>query len=129
MIDVAAGVLVDATGRVLMLQRLPGKHLAGKWEFPGGKFERGEHAAAALARELREELGIEVTASAPLIVVPWQYPEFAVRLHVRRVTAWRGEPQPREGNPMRWTALADMDVTRMPAADAPIVAELRRVAG
>lgn len=125
MIEVAAGVLTDTVGRVLLMQRLPGKHLAGKWEFPGGKFEPGEDAAAALARELGEELGIAVTASLPLIVIPWQYPEIAVRLHVRRVTAWQGEPRPREGNPLRWTALADMDVTEMPAADVGIVAALR----
>lgn len=125
MIEVAAGILVDVQGRVLLMQRLPGKHLAGKWEFPGGKLEAGETVAQALVRELREELGIEVAASAPLISIPWRYPEKIVRLHALRVTQWRGEPQAREGHPLRWTPVQDMDVAEMPAADAPIVAALR----
>lgn len=125
MIEVAAGILVDAQGRVLLMQRLPGKHLAGKWEFPGGKLEAGETVAQALVRELREELGIEVAASAPLISIPWRYPEKTVRLHALRVTQWCGEPQAREGHPLRWTPVQDMHVAEMPAADAPIVAALR----
>lgn len=125
MIEVAAGVVSDAEGRVLLLQRLPGKHLAGKWEFPGGKLEPGETVTQALIRELREELGIEVLASAPLISIPWRYPEKSVRLHALQVTQWHGEPRAREGHPLRWTHVWDMDVAAMPAADAPIVAALR----
>lgn len=125
MLEVAAGILVDPRGRVLLMQRLPGKHLAGLWEFPGGKLEPGETVAQALVRELREELGIDVIASAPLISIPWCYPGKTVRLHALRVNAWRGEPQAREGHPLRWTQLRDMDVATMPAADAPIVTALR----
>ncbi|MDE2272212.1 MAG: 8-oxo-dGTP diphosphatase MutT, partial [Xanthomonadaceae bacterium] len=125
MIDVAAGVLVDARGRVLLMQRLPGKHLAGMWEFPGGKVEPGEPIGRALVRELDEELGIEVLASAPLISLPWHYPEKSVRLHALRVTAWRGELRAREGHPLRWMAVGDMDMAAMPPADVPIVAALR----
>ncbi len=125
MIDVAAGVLVDARGRVLLMQRLPGKHLAGMWEFPGGKVEPGEPIGRALVRELDEELGIEVLASAPLISLPWHYPEKSVRLHALRVTAWRGEPRAREGHPLCWVAVGDMDMAAMPPADVPIVAALR----
>lgn len=125
MIEVAAGVLSDPQGRVLLMQRLPGKHLAGLWEFPGGKLEAGEGVEQALARELREELGIDALAFEPLIAVPWQYPGKAVHLRVLRVTRWTGEPQAREGHPLRWTALADLDPDAMPAADVPIVAALR----
>jgi 8-oxo-dGTP diphosphatase len=124
-IEVAAGILTDARGRVLLMQRLPGKHLAGLWEFPGGKLERGETIEQALARELREELGVEVRACAPLISVPWRYPEKSVRLHALRVTAWQGEPRAREGHPLRWMEIRNMDVATMPPADAPIVAALR----
>ncbi len=124
MIEVAAGVLIDPGSRVLLLQRLPGKHLAGLWEFPGGKLEAGEDARAALVRELGEEIGIVVEACQPLMVVPWDYPEKSVCLHVFRVTRWRGAPAPREGNPLRWIALADLDPEAMPAADRPIVAAL-----
>jgi 8-oxo-dGTP diphosphatase len=125
MIEVAAGVLTDPQGRVLLMQRLPGKHLAGLWEFPGGKIEAGETVARALLRELDEELGIEVLDAAPLISLPWRYPEKSVRLHACRVTAWRGEPRAREGHPLLWVGLRDMDVAAMPPADAPIVAALR----
>ncbi len=125
MIEVAAGILIDDRGRVLLMQRLPGKHLAGLWEFPGGKLEPGETVEHALVRELDEELGIEVLASEPLISLPWHYPEKSVRLHALRVTKWRGEPRAREGHPLRWSALRDVDVTTMPPADAPIVIALR----
>jgi len=124
-IEVAAGILIDDRGRVLLMQRLPGKHLAGLWEFPGGKIEAGETIGEALIRELNEELGIEVLASVPLISLPWRYPEKTVRLHALRVTAWRGEPHAREGHPLRWAALRDIDVRTMPPADAPIVTALR----
>jgi 8-oxo-dGTP diphosphatase len=107
------------------MQRLPGKHLAGLWEFPGGKLEPGETIDEALVRELDEELGIEVLASAPLISLPWRYPEKTVRLHALRVTKWRGEPRTREGHRLRWVGLHDMDPATMPAADAPIVTALR----
>jgi len=124
-IEVAAGILIDDRGRVLLMQRLPGKHLAGLWEFPGGKIEAGETIGEALIRELNEELGIEVLASVPLLSLPWRYPEKTVRLHALRVTAWRGEPHAREGHPLRWAALRDIDVRTMPPADAPIVTALR----
>jgi len=125
MIEVAAGILVDPRGRVLLMQRLPGKHLAGLWEFPGGKVEHGETIAQALVRELDEELGVEVLASTPLISIPWHYPEKSVRLHALRVIAWNGEPRAREGHPLRWVVLRDMDAAEMPAADAPILTALR----
>jgi 8-oxo-dGTP diphosphatase len=125
MIEVAAGVLTDVRGRVLLMQRKPGTHLAGTWEFPGGKLEPGEGIEAALARELREELGIEARAFEPLISLPWRYPEKSVRLHALRVTDWRGEPHAHEGHPLRWLPLEEMDPDAMPAADRPIVTALR----
>lgn len=124
-VEVAAGVLADAQGRVLLMQRLPGKHLAGLWEFPGGKLEPGESIERALIRELDEELGVEVLGSTPLISIPWRYPEKAVYLHALRVTAWHGEPRAREGHPLRWVAVRDIDAAEMPAADAPILTALR----
>jgi 8-oxo-dGTP diphosphatase len=125
MIEVAAGILMDADGCVLLMQRLPGKHLAGTWEFPGGKIEPGESVEHALIRELDEELGVEVLSTALLISLPWHYPEKSVRLHALRVIDWCGEPRAREGHPLRWVAVDDMDVATMPPADAPIVAALR----
>lgn len=124
-IEVAAGIITDTRGRVLLMQRLPGKHLAGRWEFPGGKLEAGESVARALVRELDEELGIAVCASAPLIALPWRYPEKTVHLHALRVTAWQGEPRAREGHPLRWVAVRDIDTAVMPPADVAIVTALR----
>ncbi|WIG56370.1 MAG: NUDIX family hydrolase [Rhodanobacteraceae bacterium] len=124
-IEVAAGIVTDAQGRVLLMQRLPGKHLAGLWEFPGGKIEPGESVAQALVRELEEELGIDVLGSTPVILVPWDYAEKSVRLHALRVTAWSGTPRAREGHPLRWVDVREMDAAEMPAADTPILAALR----
>ncbi len=125
MIEVAAGVLSDARGRVLLMQRKPGAHLAGLWEFPGGKLEHGESVEQALRRELREELGIEARTFEPLISLPWRYPEKTVRLHVLRVIDWIGEPQPREGHPLQWVSVDELKPQVMPAADRPVVAALR----
>jgi 8-oxo-dGTP diphosphatase len=125
MIEVAAGVLTDARGRVLLMQRLPGTHLAGTWEFPGGKLEAGEDIEAGLKRELREELDIDAHGFGPLISLPWRYPEKDIRLHALHVNGWTGEPRAREGHPLRWVPVEGIDPAEMPAADRPIVAALR----
>lgn len=132
MIEVVAGMLIAADERILLAQRPPGKHLAGMWEFPGGKIEAGEDAAGALARELAEELGIVVTASTLLGDVTWRYPEKVVRLHVRRIVSWSGEPRGREGQALHWIAWASVDVAMLAPADREILARLPvwlRVAG
>ncbi|TLZ37802.1 MAG: (deoxy)nucleoside triphosphate pyrophosphohydrolase, partial [Gammaproteobacteria bacterium] len=77
---VVAAALYDASGRVLIAQRPPGKHLPGRWEFPGGKVADGEDELAALARELREELGVEVTAARPLMRLEHSYGDRDVEL-------------------------------------------------
>lgn len=101
-VDVAAGVLLRADGRMLLAERPAGKPWAGYWEFPGGKIENGEDARAALARELHEELGIEVDRADPWITFDYDYPEKRVRLHFYRVPAWRGTPHGRESQRMSW---------------------------
>ena len=122
---VVAGILRDKSGRILLAQRPAGKHLAGAWEFPGGKRESGESPEAALRRELTEELGIDTGAVEPLIAVPWQYPEKPILLDVYAVRDWRGEPHGREGQALRWCAVAEMHALPMPPADRPVVAALR----
>src|SRR5688500_19620464 len=89
-VEVVAGVICDARDRILLARRTEGRDLAGLWEFPGGKREPGESPEAALARELREELGIEVNVGAPLIAVPQAYPHKRLRLDVRRIASYRG---------------------------------------
>lgn len=120
-IEVAVGVVIRADGAVLIGQRLAGKPYAGWWEFPGGKFEPGEDAAAALARELDEELGIAVRVSEPWVVREHVYPHGHVRLHFRRVVDWTGEVRSREGQAFVWQPPHAVTVgPLLPAAIAPI---------
>lgn len=125
LIQVAAGCLVDAQGRVLIAQRPEGKIAAGQWEFPGGKIEPGESARAALARELHEELGVEVIEARPLIAVTHAYSDRRVRLDTWKVTAWRGQPQSREQQAFAWVAPQDIERYPVLAADGPILAALK----
>jgi 8-oxo-dGTP diphosphatase len=119
--DVAVGVVFRGDGAVLIGQRLAGKPYAGWWEFPGGKFESGEDAAQALARELDEELGIRVRESHAWVVREHVYEHAHVRLHFRRVVRWDGEPVSREGQALVWCPPAAIDVgPLLPAALAPI---------
>lgn len=120
-IDVAAGVLLSADNKILLAQRPAGKHMAGYWEFPGGKFEVGETAEQALARELQEELGVEIAGSEPLIEIVHHYPERSVRLHVRVVHCWDGEPQSLDQQALEWVAKSRLAEWNLLPADGPIV--------
>jgi 8-oxo-dGTP diphosphatase len=124
-IHVVAGVLRDAQGRLLLAQRPPGRHLAGLWEFPGGKCEAGEAPVDALARELREELGVVVESARPLIGVPHRYPEKDILLDVWQVASWSGTPHPHDGQAFAWVDMAALDDIPMPPADRPVIAALR----
>ena len=86
-VDVVAGVIRDKTGRILLARRTEGRDLAGLWEFPGGKREAGETAEGALARELKEELGIDIACGPPLIAVPQRYPHKRLCLDVRAIAS------------------------------------------
>ncbi|WP_376689812.1 Nudix family hydrolase [Wenzhouxiangella sp. EGI_FJ10409] len=121
LIEVVAGVIRDDRGRILLAQRPAGKHLAGTWEFPGGKREGDESDARTLARELAEELDIEVVSSRPWLSLTHHYPELAVRLKLYEVDEWRGQPSGLEGQSLDWVSVAQMNAMPMPAADRPIV--------
>jgi 8-oxo-dGTP diphosphatase len=99
---VAVGVLVRADGAVLLADRPAGKPYAGYWEFPGGKIEGGESVEQALARELDEELGVQVRASMPWVAMEYDYPHAYVRLYFRRIHDWSGTPRPVEGQQLRF---------------------------
>jgi 8-oxo-dGTP diphosphatase len=129
-IHVVAGALFDERGRVLIAQRPPGKHMAGGWEFPGGKVEPGEEPRAGLVRELREELGIEVHEAAPLIAYEHQYPHRRVLLDLWVVTRYSGEPQPLDAPALQWAAIEDLERIGLLEADRPMIpALLRRRSG
>lgn len=123
-VEVAAAVLERPDGAFLLAQRPRGRVYAGWWEFPGGKIEEGETAEAALARELEEELGIEVRCAYPWITRSYTYPHAAVRLHFFRVTEWTGEPRAREHEAMRWQQFGKPLVEPMLPANAPVLAAL-----
>ncbi len=125
-VDVVAGVITDARGRILLARRTEGRDLAGLWEFPGGKREPGESPEAALARELHEELGIDARVGAHLITVPQRYPDKRLRLDVRHVTRWTGVPRGREGQALAWVPPHKLPSYAMPPADIPVVAALRQ---
>jgi len=123
-IHVVAGVIRDALGRILLARRTAGRDLAGLWEFPGGKVETGESPEAALARELHEELGIQVRVGAPLIRVPQQYPDKRLVLDVRQIDSYGGAPRGLDGQALAWAPAHKLADYPMPPADRPVVAAL-----
>jgi mutator protein MutT len=124
-VHVAAAAVIDAADRVLIAQRPRGKHLAGGWEFPGGKLEPGEGRAAGLARELYEELGISITTPRPLIRVRHAYPAREVLLDMWVVKQYSGEPCGLDGQALRWVTQDELPAADLLPADQPIVAALR----
>jgi 8-oxo-dGTP diphosphatase len=125
---VVAAALYDAEGRVLIAQRPQGKHQAGRWEFPGGKLAPGESEATALARELREELGILVTASRPFMRLTHAYPDRSVELSMWIVERFSGAPRGLDGQELRWVAPARLGDEDLLEADRPFVEALQNLA-
>ena len=124
---VAAVALIDADGRVLLAERPAGKHLAGLWEFPGGKVHPGETPEAALIREMAEELGINTSESclAPFTFASHAYPEFHLLMPLYVCRKWTGIVVPREGQQLKWVRPQQLAEYSMPPADKPLVAMLR----
>jgi len=124
-VDVLVGLIGDGADRWLVNRRRPGTHLAGLWEFPGGKRKAGETPLAALKRELDEELGIDVRAAEPWLTLVHDYPEKRVRLLVWRVLEYAGAVTAREGQPLDWVRVENLAALPLLPADLPIVALLR----
>ncbi len=124
---VVAAALIDARGHILLARRPEGKKMAGMWEFPGGKIDPGEIPEAALVRELREELGIEVSACdlAPFIFASHPYENFHLLMPVFLCRRWRGIPTAREGQALAWVAPDRLVEYPMPPADRPLIPMLR----
>jgi 8-oxo-dGTP diphosphatase len=124
LIPVAAGVLADNDGRVLIARRPPGRHGAGFWEFPGGKIAPGETAEQALGRELQEEIGVTVERAEPIMTLRHAYPDRLVELHCWRVLEWIGEPRGLEGQSLQWLPPDQLMAAGLLPADEPLVAAL-----
>lgn len=128
LIVVAAAVLIEE-GRVLLTQRKRGTHLAGAWEFPGGKVEPDEDPRDALARELREEVGIETNVGDPVEVTFHRYPEKSVLLLFFEVARSEGSPEPRalDVADVRWSRREDLRDEEFPPADVAVLAKVRKL--
>ncbi|MGF1619258.1 MAG: 8-oxo-dGTP diphosphatase MutT [Rhodomicrobiaceae bacterium] len=124
---VAALALVDEDGRILLTQRPEGKSMAGLWEFPGGKVEKGETPEAALIREIREELGIELRAPciAPLTFASHSYESFHLLMPLFVCRRWEGDVEPLEGQGLAWVRANRLRDYPMPPADIPLIPVLQ----
>jgi 8-oxo-dGTP diphosphatase len=123
---VAACALVDADGRVLIAQRPEGKPMAGLWEFPGGKVERGERPEQTLIRELKEELGVVVNENclAPLTFASHAYPDFHLLMPFYVCRRWEGTVTASEGQQLAWVRPNRLRDYEMPPADVPLISHL-----
>lgn len=124
-IHVAVGVILRAQ-QVLLALRNSKQHQGGKWEFPGGKIERDETVVQALTRELQEEVAITVTQSQAFMQLKYAYPEKTVLLDIYLVTGFDGEPDGREGQPLRWVNIAELNDIEFPDANQPIVERIQQ---
>ncbi len=124
---VVAVALVDADGRILLGQRPAGKAMAGLWEFPGGKLNADETPEAAVVRELKEELAVDISESclAPLTFASHAYADFHLLMPLYVCRVWRGTPQPLVHQQLKWVPPRAMAALPMPPADRPLIAFLR----
>lgn len=126
-LQVAAGILRNSAGEILITERIEDGPLHGLWEFPGGKISAGESAQVALCRELREELGIDVLAQEHFQSITHAYADRTVVLNFFFVKRWRGVPAGQEGQRIRWVDAAGLDPADLLPADAPLLDALREM--
>jgi 8-oxo-dGTP diphosphatase len=124
-VEVAVGV-IKRNHQIYISKRADELHQGGLWEFPGGKCETGESVEHALARELREEIGIELRSQSELLLIEHDYGDKKVRLHVRLVEDFAGEPVHQEGQISQWVDIADLHDFAFPAANRAIVEKLQQ---
>ena len=126
-LHVAVGVILDSDRNILISRRSPDAHQGGLWEFPGGKVEAGESLPVALARELREELGIEIGRTTPLLEIRHDYADKSVLLDVHVVWEFSGTARGLERQPLAWVNCSELAGYAFPAANDPIVKAVRQL--
>ncbi len=125
-LTISVGIIRNAQKEIFITQRDASSHMAGFWEFPGGKVEEGETPAQAVIRELQEETGI--VAEQPVLIKSLEhiFPDRVITLHFHLIEKWQGEPYGKEGQPMRWIPQAELEAEEFPPANEPIVHALIR---
>ncbi|WP_105173243.1 8-oxo-dGTP diphosphatase MutT [Pseudoalteromonas sp. T1lg24] len=123
-VHVAVGVIKKAN-LIFIAKRHDEQHQGGKWEFPGGKVEEGETVTQALARELNEEIGIDVKSSTPFLEIHHDYPDKSVHLDIHLVEEFDGEARHLEGQDHKWVAISDLNNYEFPAANVVIIEKLQ----
>lgn len=124
-VNVAVGVVLR-NNACFICKRSANQHQGGKWEFPGGKVEDGETPESALARELKEEIGIECIQFKPLITIEHDYSDKLVKLFTYIVSEFDGEPKGLEGQPFKWVAVESLSELEFPDANTPIITALTK---
>jgi len=117
---VVTAAVIERDGRFLVTRRQAGVHLAGQWEFPGGKCLAGESLEVCMARELREELDVEASVGEEMLSTTHEYPERRVELHFLQCSL-SGEPSPQQGQEMRWVGREELGALQFPPADAELI--------
>ena len=124
--QVAAGILLDSAGRVLVTERIGDHSFAGLWEFPGGKIEDGEESVSALNRELGEELGIEIVDQSLFMSLDHEYADRSVSIDFYLIENWRNTPEGRDGQALMWILPEELAEDLLLPADAPVIEALRQ---
>ena len=124
-LNISVGIIRNEQKEIFITQRDASSHMAGCWEFPGGKIETGESPEQAVIRELQEEVGINATSPVLLKTLEHRFSDRIITLHFFLVESWQGEPYGKEGQPKRWVAQSELDETEFPPANEEIVKSLK----
>lgn len=124
-LNIAAGIIRNSAKEIFITQRDASSHMAGFWEFPGGKIESGETPEQAVIRELQEEVGIDAEAPVLLKTLEHRFPDRIITLYFFLVEEWQGEPYGKEGQPKRWVKQSELKAEEFPPANEAIVNALK----